>query len=85
MLRQKEGVNFVTFAIGEDADIDLLKEWASGPPTEKLFFSSTFKDPNPAQLLQTMSQKFCASKYQQELFLFFLFLFSLFQIKFTLS
>lgn len=62
MLRQKEGVNFVTFAIGEDADNDLLKEWATGPPTEKLFFSSTFKDPNPAQLLETMSQKFCTSK-----------------------
>ena len=61
-MKKKGGVNFVTFAIGNAADPALLKEWASGPPDQKLFYTSSFQDPSPKGLLDKMRQQFCASK-----------------------
>ena len=62
-LKKNDGVNFVTFAIGGAVDFVMLKEWASGPPDQKLFYTTSFQDPSPKGLLDKMKQQFCASKW----------------------
>ena len=55
-------MNFVTYGIGNGVNSTQLKDWASGPSNEKLFYSASFKDPNPSALIKKLGKEFCESK-----------------------
>ena len=59
-LKTKEGVNLITFGIGSHTDQELLKHWASRPQNSKLYYTASFDNPAPEDLLDKIVKEFCA-------------------------